>query len=190
MTSDKTFGLGSWRDKVTPAAGSVVAAVAILILIGWQGGATILAGWGPGLATMKPITAACFLAAGAVLALDGRIPHRAVHGLGWLVSALGAFAIAQDANGVCALALGLASTSRHPAGSWISTFQHVHVDGSRIHARWRCISAASRSTGANHRLARGRNCCGRSAGLRVRERGTLLPAGFRIRSRYRRHFAC
>ena len=28
------------------------------------------------------------------------------------------------------------------------------------------------------RLARGRNCCGRSAGLRVRERGTLLPAGF------------
>ncbi len=99
MTSDKTFGLGSWRDKVTPAAGSVVAAVAILILIGWQGGATILAGWGPGLATMKPITAACFLAAGAVLALDGRIPHRAVHGLGWLLSVLGAFAIAQDLTG-------------------------------------------------------------------------------------------
>ena len=48
---------------------------------------------------MKPITAACFLAAGAVLALDGRIPHRAVQGLGWLLSVLGAFAIAQDLTG-------------------------------------------------------------------------------------------
>jgi PAS domain S-box-containing protein len=75
------------RQRASQVAGCAAVAIAAAASIGWWVSLPLLSSWGPGLSTMKPITAFCLAALGLALMHPGKDPHFAV-AVGLAVAAL------------------------------------------------------------------------------------------------------
>lgn len=87
---------GTWSPVIAGRGLQVVALGSLLLsMAGWP-----LAAWGMPVTSMKPLSALCFLAAGAALADETRIARRGGAGLGFAICALGLLSLALAAMGV------------------------------------------------------------------------------------------
>jgi PAS domain S-box-containing protein len=101
----------------------VLAVVPLVALAGWISGTPLMASWVSGGATMKPITALCFLAAAAALAFEQRLHARAAAVLGWLVCGVAVLSLAQDLTGIDLKFADWLAPSSAPPGAGSSDFR-------------------------------------------------------------------
>ena len=147
-------------------------------------------GWGPGLATVEPITAACFLAAGAgCFALDGRVPHRCQRPRLACGRTRRVCNRPKYMTGFAPWLWDLLAPRGAPPGTGSLHFSMSTSDGGRVRLRWRCIGTASRSVaplaGSLVGVIAAVALLGYAFGT-----GNSTPCRGSNRSRYRRRFAC
>jgi PAS domain S-box-containing protein len=85
---------GLMRRRASQVAGLAAVMIAAAALIGWWAGLPLLANWGSGFATVKPVTALCLGALGLALMHPHR-DSRFAFAVGLAVAALAAFALAE-----------------------------------------------------------------------------------------------
>ncbi|MEQ1695923.1 MAG: PAS domain S-box protein [Hyphomicrobiaceae bacterium] len=86
----KAWGSQAWTPVI---AGRALQVLALTTLVGWIAGWSWLTNWGASLASMRPITALCFLAAGSALAGEAIVNRRVAAGLGWAICAAGVLSL-------------------------------------------------------------------------------------------------
>ena len=83
------------RDAIA-ITGYVTATIGTIVLIGWWLGPAWLTRWGPDFATMKPVTAVCFVLLGIAVSRSGLGVAR---GVAWLVATLTGLSLLEDVFG-------------------------------------------------------------------------------------------
>src|SRR5215470_13894716 len=86
------------RQLTSQVAGFVATIIAGGALIGWWAGLPLLASWGSGFATVKPVAALCLTALGLALVHPGK-DSRFAFAVGFAVAAVAALDLGQDLLG-------------------------------------------------------------------------------------------